>query len=279
MVLPQETVLGAFTGSTPEYGPVAEVAASPADASYLYATVAEVDYLTNDTVNRRQVVFRLHDPANKAQGIVFEAGRQYTFLLTLGLDGEEIVFSIPTVSGFNTDAVVDAPKVPFPCGIVLKGYISTANYNNTGLKDFCWTTTNIAESGFSYDAYTGHAVGEHGYYYAWANADAACKQLGTDWSIPEKNQWEALRIAFPSLAAGAGTTGTTPSLLSAWTDSSVLAGVIDATYGGDAWETYGFWWSNDAQEAYGVISGSNDLNGVVTLSTDLAASVRCVRTL
>ncbi|GHT05656.1 hypothetical protein AGMMS49525_13200 [Bacteroidia bacterium] len=63
MVLPQETVLGAFTGSTPEYGTVAEIAASPADASYLYATVAEVDYLTNDTVNTRQVVFRLHDPS------------------------------------------------------------------------------------------------------------------------------------------------------------------------------------------------------------------------
>ncbi|GHT03251.1 hypothetical protein AGMMS49525_08020 [Bacteroidia bacterium] len=63
MVLPQETVLGAFTGSTPEYGTVAEIAATPADASYLYATVAEVNYLTNDTVNTRQVVFRLHDPA------------------------------------------------------------------------------------------------------------------------------------------------------------------------------------------------------------------------
>ncbi|GHT01209.1 hypothetical protein AGMMS49525_01300 [Bacteroidia bacterium] len=119
MVLPQETVLGAFTGATPEYGTVAEIAATPADASYLYATVAEVDYLTNDTVNRRQVVFRLHDPANKAQGIVFEAGRQYTFLLTLGLDGEEIAFAIPTGTDFNTDAVVWAP---LQCGLPIKDY-------------------------------------------------------------------------------------------------------------------------------------------------------------
>ncbi|GHT06153.1 hypothetical protein AGMMS49525_14150 [Bacteroidia bacterium] len=114
MVLPQETVLGAFTGSTPEYGTVAEIAASPEDASYLYATVAEVDYLTNKTVNTRQVVFRLHDPANKAQGIVFEAGRQYTFLLTLGLDGEEIVFSIPSVADFNPLAEVEVPPIVVP---------------------------------------------------------------------------------------------------------------------------------------------------------------------
>ncbi|GHT06955.1 hypothetical protein AGMMS49525_15750 [Bacteroidia bacterium] len=63
-----------------------------------------MNYLTNDTVNIRQVFFHLHEPANKAQGIVFEAGRQYTFLLTVGLDGEEIVFSIPTVTDFNTVA-------------------------------------------------------------------------------------------------------------------------------------------------------------------------------
>ncbi|GHT08340.1 hypothetical protein AGMMS49525_17540 [Bacteroidia bacterium] len=138
MVLPQETVLGAFTGATPEYGTVAEIAATPADASYLYATIVEVDYLTNDTVNKRQVVFRLHDPANKAQGIVFEAGRQYTFLLTLGLDGEEIVFSIPSVEGFNTLAEVDLPPVvvvtpTWKCGDPIKTY-TTANYNRGLLK-------------------------------------------------------------------------------------------------------------------------------------------------
>ncbi|GHT01585.1 hypothetical protein AGMMS49525_02750 [Bacteroidia bacterium] len=42
MVLPQETILGRFTGATPEYGTIAEVAASPTDATYLYATVAKV---------------------------------------------------------------------------------------------------------------------------------------------------------------------------------------------------------------------------------------------
>ncbi|GHT04084.1 hypothetical protein AGMMS49525_10050 [Bacteroidia bacterium] len=84
-------------------------------ASYLYATVAEVDYLTNDTVNTRQVVFRLHDPANRAQGIVVEAGRQYTFLLTPGLDGAEIAFSIPTMTDFNPLAEVEMPGASFHC--------------------------------------------------------------------------------------------------------------------------------------------------------------------
>ncbi|GHT06666.1 hypothetical protein AGMMS49525_15170 [Bacteroidia bacterium] len=117
------------------YGTVAEVATTPADATYLYATIVEVDYLTNDTVNKRQVVFRLHDPANKAQGIVFEAGRQYTFLLTLGLDGAEIAFSIPAVADFNRKesvGIITSGRKLMP-HVKLLGLIGQCQPNLSGL--------------------------------------------------------------------------------------------------------------------------------------------------
>ncbi|GHT01917.1 hypothetical protein AGMMS49525_04120 [Bacteroidia bacterium] len=57
MVLLQETVLG---------------------ASYLYATVAEVNYLTNDTVNTRQLVFRWCSQHIRVRGIVWVYGGAYT---------------------------------------------------------------------------------------------------------------------------------------------------------------------------------------------------------
>ncbi|GHT00983.1 hypothetical protein AGMMS49525_00570 [Bacteroidia bacterium] len=281
MVLPQETVLGAFTGSTPEYGTVAEIDGSLPDASYLYATVAEVDYLTNDTVNRRQVVFRLHDPANKAQGIVFEAGRQYTFLLTLGLDGEEIVFSIPSVEGFNESAVVDAPPIPWKCGDPILGY-TTANYANTGLYDLCWTTTNLAETtANSIDTYPGHNAGERGYYYAEGEAAAACQELGPEWSVPDNSHWGALSTAFGALAGGVGTIGTIPELQSMWNDGAILGG-------GDAkgwccWGGRGFWWSSDTrlgtQQDYVEVNASG---GILITSVGFNSThftVRCVRSI
>ncbi|GHT02691.1 hypothetical protein AGMMS49525_06550 [Bacteroidia bacterium] len=286
MVLPQETVLGAFTGSTPEYGTVAEVAASPANASYLYATVAEVNYLTNDTVNTRQVVFRLHDPANKAQGIVFEAGRQYTFLLTLGLDGEEIVFSIPTVTAYNESAVVDAPKLPFPCGKPFKGY-TTANYSNPDLENLCWTTQNIAEGSASYDTYydgsgtisPSPTKGQRGYYYAWgAEAEAACKELGADWSVPDDAQWTALQSGFSALSPGAGTTGNPLALQSDWNAGHALAGIMAASNNGVAWGVSGNWWSSMPSGTSWFVDigvGATVLNGPGPGGA--TGSVRCVR--
>ncbi|GHT09244.1 hypothetical protein AGMMS49525_18270 [Bacteroidia bacterium] len=141
----------------------------------------------------------------------------------------------------NTNVYVPATgPAPWKCGDLIKSY-TTANYNNTGLIDLCRTTTNIAESGFSYDSYLGQIVGERGYYYEWTNADAACKQLGTTWSIPDQSQWEALRVAFSSLIAGVGTTGGSPALRDAWTNATSMAGFISG--GGDVdWDTYGYWW-------------------------------------
>ncbi|GHT04274.1 hypothetical protein AGMMS49525_10450 [Bacteroidia bacterium] len=278
MVLPQETVLGAFSGSTPEYGTVAEIDGSLPDATYLYATVAEVDYLTNDTVNTRQVVFRLHDPANKAQGIVFEAGKQYTFLLTLGLDGAEIVFSIPTVTPFNESAVVDAPKVPFPCGTPFKGY-NTANYSNAGLTDLCWTTTNIAEStANSVDTYPSKTLGERGYYYPWDEAADACAALGAEWSVPNTVQWTALINEFSTLTGSTGTTGTTAALQSVWNSGTALAG--GELWGKwDEWDKVGAWWSSGtADEGLRWSILTNDFYGPINFSGNIV-TVRCVRSL
>ncbi|GHT04045.1 hypothetical protein AGMMS49525_09960 [Bacteroidia bacterium] len=244
MVLPQETVLGAFTGSTPEYGTVAEIAATPADASYLYATIAEVDYLTNDTVNKRQVVFRLHDPANKAQGIVFEAGRQYTFLLTLGLDGEEIVFSIPTVTAFKPLADIDLPEpTPWKCGDLIKGY-PTANYANTtdNLNKVCWTTRNIAEiTPNAITAYPGKLTGERGYYYPYDEIADACAALGAEWSVPSFD-WIALSNAFASLADGLGMGRTTAQLQSDWIGGVGFGGKFDAAGVESGWDVKHYWW-------------------------------------
>ncbi|GHT06471.1 hypothetical protein AGMMS49525_14770 [Bacteroidia bacterium] len=286
MVLPQETVLGAFTGSTPEYGTVAEIAATPADASYLYATIAEVDYLTNDTVNRRQVVFRLHDPANKAQGIVFEAGRQYTFLLTLGLDGEEIVFSIPTVREFNESAVVDAPKIPFKCGSLIKGY-TTANYSNAGLTDLCWTTQNIAEGvAASQIFYPGGGVDEHsgrGWYYTSAQADAACKVLGAEWSVPTSSQWSAFSAEFNNLTGGIGTTGSTAVLRALWNDGDALAGTYVAWLA-TPWSSWGYaacYWADSANPLWDIAEFYGPSNPVLMIGSAPTPvdynSVRCVR--
>ncbi|GHT07569.1 hypothetical protein AGMMS49525_16720 [Bacteroidia bacterium] len=285
MVLPQETVLGAFTGSTPEYGTVAEIAATPADASYLYATVAEVDYLTNDTVNRRQVVFRLHDPANKALGIVFEAGRQYTFLLTLGLDGEEIVFSIPTVTPFNESAVVDAPTPPWKCGDLIKTY-TTANYNNTGLENLCWTTTNLAEGTAASTTYPGHSPGELGWYYKRTQAESACATLGTEWSLPTVAQWTALAANLTALTDGTGNGLPSTTLSAPWIDRATLAGWRDIAVNGvdwTDWGTTGSWWVQD--DPYSALDATYRYGGVLIvgfeawkiMTADEEESIRCVR--
>ncbi|GHT01049.1 hypothetical protein AGMMS49525_00800 [Bacteroidia bacterium] len=282
MVLPQETVLGAFTGSTPEYGTVAEIDPLLPDASYLYATIAEVDYLTNDTVNRRQVVFRLHDPANKAQGIVFEAGRQYTFLLTLGLDGEEIVFSIPSVEGFNVSAVVDAPTLPLKCGNLIKTY-TTANYNNPGIDDLCWTTQNIAEgvaTFTSYDYGGANPQSGRGWYYSWAQGDAACKELGAEWSIPDHSQWDALLTQINALAPGIGTIGNALALKNAWTNAEVYAGYNQGSYWSN-WDVWAYWSvANDDREVAMMEAGTNTclIFGNPGIAST-ARSIRCVRRL
>ncbi|GHT06276.1 hypothetical protein AGMMS49525_14410 [Bacteroidia bacterium] len=181
-------------------------------------------------------------------------------MLTLGLDGAEIVFSIPTVTEFNTLAEVEVPLI-FKCGEPIKGY-TTANYNNPGLEDLCWTTQNIAEGVATYDTYidmTGAIVppptkGERGYYYEQSQADAACKALGLEWSVPAQSQWYALVTAFGALTPGAGTTGSVPTLQIPWTANAALGGHIVAIVpAGSDWGDRSLWWIGDVtDEAMGI---------------------------
>ncbi|GHT04758.1 hypothetical protein AGMMS49525_11430 [Bacteroidia bacterium] len=211
----------------------------------------------------------------KAQGIVFEAGRQYTFLLTFGLDGEEIAFSIPTVNGFNTDAMVYAPWM---CGHPIKGY-TTARYSNAGLEDLCWTTQNIAEGTATETTYPDQTAGERGYYYAEGEAAAACQELGPEWSVPDNSNWSALISAFGALAGGIGTSGTTPVLQSAWNNSATLGGGYSK--GWDFWGTQGIWWSSDINlvvNQYFVNWRSSGWEPIVDCGFGMCHyTVRCVR--
>ncbi|GHV12242.1 hypothetical protein FACS1894162_8220 [Bacteroidia bacterium] len=259
MVLPQKTGLGAFTDPTKEYGTVAEIDPLLTDSTYLYATIAEVNYLTNTTVNTQEVVFRLHDPADKTLGIVFEAGKQYTFLLTLGLDGGVITFSVPMVTPFNESAMVDLPETvpapaPFPCGTPIKGY-TTANYSNTPIKDLCWTTQNIAEGTAAYTDYDSGAESGRGWYYSWAEAEPACQQLGSEWHVPDNSQWKNLRDQYTGLTGGVGTSGSTIALQGAWETGDAFAGYLDvaSASGWLGWDQLGIWHSLDADGDYAVI--------------------------
>ncbi|GHV12086.1 hypothetical protein FACS1894162_7970 [Bacteroidia bacterium] len=279
MVLPQETELGAFTGSTPEYGTAAEVDPALTDATYLYATVAEVNYLTNDTVNTRQVVFRLHDPADKTLGIVFEAGKQYTFLLTLGLDGGVISFSVPSVTDFNKLTEVDLPETgpaPWKCGDLINGY-TTANYNNPGLTNLCWTTTNLAEvTPNVVTTFTGHAAGERGFYYPQSDAATACAALGVGWSVPSGTQWSARVASWGGLVDGTVGGKTSVQLQDDW-DAGGLGGYYYVT----SWIGWGdgsYWWSADT--AFPLVEEEPIYNHIVAMPGPLLeptfASVRCV---
>ncbi|GHT04549.1 hypothetical protein AGMMS49525_11030 [Bacteroidia bacterium] len=260
MVMPQETVLGAFTDPSKEYGPVAEVDPLLTNASYLYATVAEVDSIANDTVNTRRIAFRLHDPADKTKGIVFEAGREYSLLLTLGLDSLDVAAT-------------------FKCGDPIKGY-TTANYTNTGIENLCWTTKNIAEvTTNSIDTYSGETAGLRGYYYPWDEADDACAALGAEWSVPNTAQWTNLQSYFNVLADGTGGGWTSSSLIAYWNSGNAMAGVRLAGGTWDQWDSDGAWWSSGVSEAYDVASGANSVTGPGTRATGDLLSVRCVRSI
>jgi hypothetical protein len=106
MVMPQTTILGAF--STGKGQGTATEKNGSAQASYLSATIAEVDPTTQAVANERTIYFLIPDAYASNVSIVFEAGRQYTFRLTLsGTDGT--VFESPLVSDFNS-----GPNVVFP---------------------------------------------------------------------------------------------------------------------------------------------------------------------
>jgi uncharacterized protein (TIGR02145 family) len=109
MVMPQETDLGAFTDPAAVQGLFGGIADD--DATYLSVTYAEVDPSTGVSGTPETVYFLIMDPHDTNKGIVFEAGRQYTFSFTLGDAG--ISFDKPSITGFDDAPYVDFPMPPF----------------------------------------------------------------------------------------------------------------------------------------------------------------------
>ncbi|GHT01589.1 hypothetical protein AGMMS49525_02760 [Bacteroidia bacterium] len=202
-------------------------------------------------------------------------------MLTLGLDGEEIAFSIPTVTAFNESAVVDAPKVRFPCGKPFKGY-TTASYSNTGLENLCWTTQNIAEgvaAATSYDSGGSNPQSGRGWYYDWSQADAACKELGAEWSVPSLPQWSAFLMAFSTLAPGAGTIGTATSLRDDWTGGSAMNGSRNQYGIWAEWDVALWLWAQSTEGLRWDAATGNISSHSWPMDPTNKMGVRCVRSL
>ncbi|MBF0647950.1 fimbrillin family protein [Dysgonomonas sp. GY75] len=137
MVLPQQTTLGEFSGASTELGLETDIVTT--DASYLKATIAVVNS-DNVVTDEKTFYFRLHDPYNYDDGIVFEAGRQYTFQLKLGVPGMAgygIDFSLPTVSDFDNEITQTLPT-PQPA---TTEYSVGAPYTVDGLNGVVYATT------------------------------------------------------------------------------------------------------------------------------------------
>jgi hypothetical protein len=149
MVLPQQTILGDFTGASHELGIETEINTSVTNASYLKATIAEVDPGTLAVTNETTFYFRLHDPYNYDDGIVFEAGRQYTFQLKLGVPGMAgygIDFSLPTVSDFDNEITQTLPTTQPET----TGYSVGDPYTVDGLNGVVYYITETAPSRHGY---------------------------------------------------------------------------------------------------------------------------------
>ncbi|MDR0834013.1 MAG: fimbrillin family protein [Candidatus Symbiothrix sp.] len=114
-VMPQETILGAFNGLEKQ-GSAGEKSGD-ADATYLVVTYAEVDPATKDIVNNQTVYFLVADPYNASKGIVFEAGRKYTFSFTL--TNGRIAFDPPQVSDMDTTPGTPSPTFPGVVSVTL----------------------------------------------------------------------------------------------------------------------------------------------------------------
>ncbi|MDR0834148.1 MAG: fibrobacter succinogenes major paralogous domain-containing protein, partial [Candidatus Symbiothrix sp.] len=161
---------------------------------------------------------------------------------------------------------------------------NTAAYSNANLTNLCWTTTNLQEAGYSATCYSNNCgtYPTRGYYYSvGANPDKACAALnsgdGSVWRVPTGTEWAALQTAFPSLAAGTGTTGNTAALQADWNGTAAMTGDSTSGSGWYAWGGHGNWW---AQGTSGLFTGIN--SGATTMYSGTGTywlAVRCVRSL
>ena len=162
---------------------------------------------------------------------------------------------------------------------------NTAAYSNANLSNLCWTTSNLQEAGQSATCWSNNCTTypTRGYYYTVGGAaDNACAALnsgGTAWRVPTGTEWAALQTAFPSLAAGVGTTGNTAALQADWNSGAAMAGhyyTSNSTWYN--WDAAGYWW---AQGTSGLLYYVN--SGATTMysgtNTNYWFTVRCVRSL
>lgn len=185
MVLPQITDLGSFSDGK-EMG----IMATTVDEDilpYLTATIAEVvaTPLGDVVGDAKTFYFRLHDPFDYDAGIVFEAGRQYTFQLTLGASGMAgygIEFSMPTVSDFDDIEQI----VPTPTPIT---YNIGDPYTVDGLDGVVY-------------ALEGAAPSKHGYALALVSGKLR-DNAATDVSSWSTNPWNSLNTYLTTTSPGA----------------------------------------------------------------------------
>ncbi|MDR0834696.1 MAG: hypothetical protein LBN93_11040, partial [Candidatus Symbiothrix sp.] len=92
-------------------------------------------------------------------------------------------------------------------------------------------------------------------------------------------EWAALQTAFPSLAAGVGTTGNTAALQADWNSGAAMAGhYLTSNSTWNNWGTRGNWWAQGTSGLYyGVGSGATTM--VSNTGTNYWFTVRCVRSL
>ncbi|MDR0834183.1 MAG: hypothetical protein LBN93_08390, partial [Candidatus Symbiothrix sp.] len=163
---------------------------------------------------------------------------------------------------------------------------NTAAYSNANLTGLCWTTTNLQEAGYSATCYSNNCgtYPTRGYYYTpGANPDNACAALnsgGNTWRVPTATEWGYLQTAFPSLAAGIGTTGNTAALQAEWNSLANMTGRFDSDTGPTwvGWGDVSFYFVQGTSGFHYIFnkdattfSGRSDVNSW--------CPVRCVRSL
>jgi uncharacterized protein (TIGR02145 family) len=201
-------------------------------------------------------------------------------------DGEaEITVSF---GGITSDPVAVTVTTPI-CGSSFTApsgkVYNTANYSNANLTNLCWTTSNLQEAGYSATCYSNNCgtYPTRGYYYTvGANADNACAALnsggGSAWRVPTGTEWAALQTAFPSLAAGTGTTGNTATLQADWNRGADMAGWHHTPSDWSNWGGHGDWWVQGTSGlTYYVFSGGTTMSSITYPNAWL--TVRCVRSL
>ncbi|MDR0832804.1 MAG: fibrobacter succinogenes major paralogous domain-containing protein, partial [Candidatus Symbiothrix sp.] len=200
-------------------------------------------------------------------------------------DGEaEITVSFGGITSDPVAVTITTPICGSPFTAPSGETYTTANYNNTGLTNLCWTTSNLQEAGQSATCYSNNCdtYSGRGYYYTFENAKTACGALtdsnGT-WRLPTTTEWKSLISAYPNLAGGEGTFGSSADLKLLWGAPELRNGhYCPAVYGWGYIDGNGYWWGSTANTET-VVTNST---GILWYGPDSRVAtqwdqVRCVR--